>query len=406
MKTKILILSTIYPSPDITIVNNTNVVHYFAKEWVKMGYEVLVVHNYPIYLKPLHWIAALLGGATIASQFNTSVTSTYVKDDYEFDMDGVKVIRMPLFKPFPHLKVPQHSLLRQVKKICDFCTKNNFIPDFITAHNFYPHIEIVNMLKEHYYPLSKTCVVVHKQNLKMLNYIKGDCREQIDKIDMWGFRSIPLKREFEGYVGKISSYFMCYSGIPGNFVTHSSHCLIKKPIDKFVYIGSFIKRKHPEKLLSALKVVNIPNFRLTYVGDGILRKHIEKFVRQNHWEKRVNICGFVKRESIPTIISEAQCFILISEEETFGLVYLEAMSLGCITIASKNEGMEGIIIDGENGFLCKAGDSNDLVKIINRINNLSDEKLVSISDKARSTALKLTDENVAKAYIDAVIKLK
>ena len=55
---------------------------------------------------------------------------------------------------------------------------------------------------------------------------------------------------------------------------------------------------------------------------------------------------------------------MISKEETFGLVYLEAMSMGCITIASKNEGMEGIIIDGENGFLCTAGDDDELASII------------------------------------------
>ena len=43
---KILILTTIYPSPDINITNNTNVVHYFAREWVKQGYGVLVNEAY------------------------------------------------------------------------------------------------------------------------------------------------------------------------------------------------------------------------------------------------------------------------------------------------------------------------------------------------------------------------
>ena len=41
---------------------------------------------------------------------------------------------------------------------------------------------------------------------------------------------------------------------------------------------------------------------------------------------------------------------MISKNEAFGLVYLEAMLAGCI-VASRN-GIDGIIIDGYNGFLC------------------------------------------------------
>ena len=82
---KILILSSIYPAPDIKIANNTNVVHYFAREWVKMGYDVRVVHNYPVYLRILHWIAGY-SEKTIASRFNTMVTSVYQNKNVEFEM--------------------------------------------------------------------------------------------------------------------------------------------------------------------------------------------------------------------------------------------------------------------------------------------------------------------------------
>ena len=87
----------------------------------------------------------------------------------------------------------------------------------------------------------------------------------------------------------------------------------------------------------------------------------------------------------------------------FGLVYLEAMARGCITVASKNEGMEGIIQDGVNGFLCKAGDVNELVSVIQRINVLPAAEKQRISDKARYTAEELSDYNVAKHYIETVM---
>ena len=404
MKNKILLLSTIYPAPDIKIPNNTNVVHYFAREWVKQGYEVLVIHNYPVYLRIFHWIAGF-AEKIIASRFNTSVTSVYQNRDVEFEMDGVKVIRMPLFKPLPRFGVPTKHLTRQIKKIATYCRKHNFAPDIISSHNYYPHMPMVNQLKERYYPNAKTCVVVHKQVWKMLNYCGKDYQKEIGKVDVWGYRSLPLKREFEENTGVIpKNYFMCYSGIPAHFLHRKETCNITLPINRFVYVGSFIRRKYPEKVLQGILQSSVAkNFQLDYVGDGANRNLIENLITENHIENMVKLHGFVNREEVPSYIVMAQCFIMISEEETFGLVYLEAMSMGCITIASRNEGMEGIIEDGVNGFLCKAGDEKELSTIIDRINKMSNDELVTISQNARQTALKLTDDKVAMEYIINIV---
>lgn len=400
----ILLLSTIYPAPDINIANNTNVVHYFAKEWVKQGHNVLVIHNYPVYMKLFHWIGGM-AEKMIASKFNTSVTAVYQKEDVEFEMDGVKVVRMPLFKPLPRFAVPAKSLNRQIEKIVRLCRKHEFVPNVITSHNYYPHLPMVNRLKEDYFPEAKTCIVVHKQVWKMLNYCGKDYKNEINKVDIWGFRSLPLKREFEEHTGIIpQNWFMCYSGIPAHFLNREKKCDVMQPINRFVYVGSFIKRKYPEKLLLALKELKIQDFILDYVGDGANRPVLEKIISENKWQDKVTLHGFVKREDVPSYIEKAQCFIMISEEETFGLVYLEAMSMGCITIASRNEGMEGIIKDGVNGFLCKAGDELELAGIIDKINSMSQEHINIISKNAIETTQKLTDSKVAEDYIQSIIR--
>jgi glycosyltransferase involved in cell wall biosynthesis len=79
------------------------------------------------------------------------------------------------------------------------------------------------------------------------------------------------------------------------------------------------------------------------------------------------------------------------------------MARGCITIASRNEGFDGVIVDGENGFLCEAGNAQELASIIKRINMMSPIERQAISDRAIETAKLLTDENAAKMYIDNVI---
>ena len=239
----------------------------------------------------------------------------------------------------------------------------------------------------------------------MLNYCGKDYQKEIEKVDFWGYRSLPLKREFEENTGVFpKNYFMCYSGIPAHFLHRKETCNITSPINRFIYVGSFIRRKFPEIVLQGILQSSVAdNFLLDYVGDGANLNIIEKIITEKHLENKVKIHGFVNREEVPNYIEKAQCFIMISEEETFGLVYLEAMSMGCITIASRNEGMEGIIEDGVNGFLCKAGDEKELAVIIDRINQMSNDELHTISQNASQTAMRLTDENVAADYINHII---
>ena len=65
-----------------------------------------------------------------------------------------------------------------------------------------------------------------------------------------------------------------------------------------------------------------------------------------------------------------------------------------------NEGFDGIIIDGQNGFLCEAGNSEELALILNRIRNLSPESLKQISYNAQITAREYSDSKVASKYIN------
>jgi len=81
------------------------------------------------------------------------------------------------------------------------------------------------------------------------------------------------------------------------------------------------------------------------------------------------------------------------------------MSQGCIVIASKGEGFDGIIVDGENGFLCEPGNSNQLASIYRRINSLSKEEKESISINAMKTAACFTDAKVAERYLDSVLSM-
>ena len=71
-------------------------------------------------------------------------------------------------------------------------------------------------------------------------------------------------------------------------------------------------------------------------------------------------------------------------------------------LLSCRQGFDGIIEDGENGFLCEAGNADELVKVIARIKKMPSSELQRISSNAILTATRLTDRQVAQDYLQNV----
>ena len=97
-------------------------------------------------------------------------------------------------------------------------------------------------------------------------------------------------------------------------------------------------------------------------------------------------------------------FTLVSEKEAYGMVYIEAMLQGCIVVASKGEGFDGIIKNGENGFLCTAGDEKELYEIYTKIEAMSAEERNKIGQAAINTALHYSEREVAERYLEDILK--
>lgn len=53
-----------------------------------------------------------------------------------------------------------------------------------------------------------------------------------------------------------------------------------------------------------------------------------------------------------------------SVREGFGMVYLEAMSCGCITIGTEGEGIADFIISGKNGILVPPDEPDAIVAAV------------------------------------------
>ena len=396
----ILLISPIYPGPGIPI-NNTPVVHYFAREWVALGYNVRVIScpsNFPtIFL----WVAKLFHNI-LESLFNVGIRSQKL-DECEYVIDGVSVVRYPLSKMIPHARYRKTQIDNITRKIIDYCGRENFVPDVVIGHWTNPALEILPILKSKY--KAPVCMTMHDDGANLQSLYKNDYKERLDSIDIIGYRSDAIKRRFEARYGDKDKYAYCYSGVPESFVNGVPVHRTFDKISNFIFVGMMIPRKYPLAIIEALQQSNINDYDITYIGDGSYVQKINSVIENNkELQSKVHLLGRINRDDIKKYLKQSDVFVMISKSETFGLVYLEAMAVGCIPIASKDEGFDGIIRDGENGFLCEAGNADELAMILDKIYQMSPTKLQEISCRAIDTATQLTDKKVAKAYIEDIIK--
>jgi glycosyltransferase involved in cell wall biosynthesis len=400
----ILLLTTIYPGP---LRPGTPVCHFFVLEWLKMGYNVIVV-DFRSMFPPVYTYAAKLF-PTLAKRFvGNSVEVDRNMKIVEHNEDGIHCYSLPIFKYIPHGKYPQKSIDKQILVIQEILKKEKYIPDIVIGHFYNPCMEIVSRLKQ-IFPHARTCVSLHEHADVIHKNYKEGLNTILSGIDVIGFRSIPIKNSFERYYGNKHSFLMCPSGTSQAYLTYSEENdkqFTNGDLINFIFVGQFIARKFPKVVVQALnELYEDKYYHLDMVGKPeLFYQEVNNYVENKNLRDRVSFVGKIPRERIIYHYDNAQCFIMISKGEVFGLVYLEAMSRGCITIAGRNEGMEGIIKHGKNGFLCEPGDVNELKQIIAHINSLSKEEKEQISKNAMKTASLLSDRNVASSYINNILE--
>ena len=398
---RILLLSTIYPLPTKDN-KGTAVCHFFTKEWVKMGHDIRVVHVQAVYPRMLYWMARL-AQKRIAAKTGAVVYTHRDNHTSHYEMDGVPISRIPVYKPVPHGPFSSRAVRRAVEEIIEDNSKAGFVPEVIIGHFPNPQLEMVSLLKLKY-SHARTCIVMHGDTDIMQKVYGKRLPQLMNNIDMWGFRSKTIREEFEAAVGEVKNPFICYSGIPTKYITEENKHQFNGVLRDFVYVGGLVERKYPEKVVDALhKAYPEKNFTIKYIGDGQQDAVIKEKIAAYGLQEQVKLVGRIPRDQIVSEYDRADCMVMISRGEAYGLVYLEAMARGCITIASRREGFDGVIIHGENGFLCEAGNADELANLITYINTLPAAELQRISENAINTAKRLTDENAAKMYIDDVI---
>lgn len=191
--------------------------------------------------------------------------------------------------------------------------------------------------------------------------------------------------------------FVALSGIDEKLLDETNHSLFTTHYSsiKIITCAHFKKRKNIDKVIKACK--GLEGFELTVIGDGKERKNLEKI------DKNVIFTGRLPHDEVLAKMRESDVFVLPSVGETFGMVYLEAMASGCITVCTKGDGIDGIIKNGENGFLTEPTVENIRETLLN-IKKLDSESLKTLHINSFNTIRQLTSTKCAEHYLQQILR--
>ena len=119
----------------------------------------------------------------------------------------------------------------------------------------------------------------------------------------------------------------------------------------YVYLGRVAKEKNITELLDFACTDALPEGKILIVGDGPYRKTLERYVRKCGLTDRVIFTGMVEPKEVPGYYLAGDIFINASLSETQGLTYLEAMACGLPVLCRYDPCLDGVIVNGENGFV-------------------------------------------------------
>lgn len=171
---------------------------------------------------------------------------------------------------------------------------------------------------------------------------------------------VAVSRKFQDRLQEL--YDMHFSYIP-NMVDSSFFECVSKPHNGFAFIsiGSLIDGKGMDKTIIGFAEVykKYPNIKLNIIGTGNQKEELIRLAKDKGVDDAIVFMGQLPREEIKKYMETADCFVLMSKSETFGVAYIEALAAGLPVIATKCGGPESFVNE-ENGRLIEVDNINEL----------------------------------------------
>jgi glycosyltransferase involved in cell wall biosynthesis len=173
-----------------------------------------------------------------------------------------------------------------------------------------------------------------------------------------------------------------------------------------VFAGRHIPEKRVPAIVPAMAALRrtAPEMRCVIFGDGPERGRVQRLVHELGLDDVVSVPGFVDAGEVQQALRRAVCMILPSRREGYGMVVIEAASVGTpsVVVCDEDNAATELIEEAVNGFIASSASPEQLAASIARAMACGMELRRStaawFAGNARRLSLASSLERVARAY--------
>ena len=166
----------------------------------------------------------------------------------------------------------------------------------------------------------------------------------------------------------------------------------------FLFLGRIDGEKRVELLLYAMGLMNRDDVQLAVAGHGSVENRLRQMTLRLKLEPRIRFTGFIPSEDVPGLMNSVDVFVMPSEAELLSISTLEAMACGRPVLLVNALALPELVRDGENGYLFKPGDVEDLVRHINMLAD-QPERWVTMGMVSREIALSHSLDETLRKFV-------
>ena len=136
-----------------------------------------------------------------------------------------------------------------------------------------------------------------------------------------------------------------------------------------VFAGRLVHEKGVQDLLDATAhlISRHPGLTVSIAGEGPHEEELRDQADRLGLGTTVNFLGFLDGPRLPELLASADCFVMPSRYEPFGMVALEAMAAGAPVVAGRCGGLAEFIVDGVTGLSHEPGNVAELTAAVDRV---------------------------------------
>jgi glycosyltransferase involved in cell wall biosynthesis len=173
-----------------------------------------------------------------------------------------------------------------------------------------------------------------------------------------------------------------------------------------VFAGRHIPEKGVLALPEAVRLAReqLPALRGEILGDGPLRDEVERRVVEAGLAEAVSVPGFVGEDEVRAAVRRALCLALPSTREGYGLVVIEAASLGTpsVVVTHPDNAALELVEDGVDGVVASSAEPADLAAAFVRVHEAGEPLRASTATwferNGRRLSLATSLQRVVGAY--------